>query len=164
MFKTLRIALILIGLVFTLLFFNNQIRTMNVIAEDGVSVMFKLRPVDPRAFMQGDYMALRYSEDSLPVGEPDAPASGVAIVKIDNKGIGTFARLSDGSALGPNEIRINYARKIRNDLSYGGERYFFQEGSAERFEAAEYGIFKVSPKGRAILVGLAGEDLKIIKP
>jgi len=43
-------------------------------------------------------------------------------------------------------------------------RYYFQNGTAQTFEDAEYGIFKINPSGRAILVGLADENFAKIAP
>ena len=164
MFKFVRVGLIALGLLFTLFFFNSQIHQMNLIKQDGADVLFKLRTVDPRAFMQGDFMALRYSEESLPqLGDTD-PSAGIAIVAVDRRGVGTYVRLDDGTELTDTEMRVKYGAMIRGGVSYGGERYFFQEGTAKTYEAAEYGMFKISPDGRAMLVGLAGEDFEALMP
>lgn len=164
MFKYVRHALIIAGLFASLWFVNSQIRAMNTLKNEGADVSLKLRPVDPRALMQGDFMALAYSEDSLPERDREAATSGAAILELNVQGIGVFKRLDEGTALSRTEIKLNFARDFRGNASYGGERYFFQEGTAQIYEEAEYGLFKVGPDGRAMLVGLADEDLKPIKP
>lgn len=164
MFKTSRLFLIIAGLLISLWFVNGQIRTMNAISTTGADLMFKLRPVDPRAFMQGDFMALAYDRGSFPELDKEASSTGIAIVKVDDHGVGTFLRLDGGEALGENEIRINYARDYNGSVTYGGERYFFQEGTAKVYEEADYGVFKVAENGRALLTGLADENRKILKP
>jgi len=50
-------------------------------------------------------------------------------------------------------------------VTFGAPRYYFQNGTAETYENADHGIFKVSPKGRAVLVGMADEQFKeILQP
>jgi len=50
-------------------------------------------------------------------------------------------------------------------VTFGAPRYYFQNGTAETYENADYGIFKVSPKGRAVLVGMADKQFKeILQP
>ena len=51
---------------------------------------------------------------------------------------------------------------IRDSYSYGGERYYFQSGTAKRYADARYGEFRLMPDGRVLLSGLAGEDKKTI--
>ena len=38
--------------------------------------------------------------------------------------------------------------------------YFFEEGTAKRYEAAQYGELRVAPDGELLLTGLRGKDLK----
>ena len=68
--------------------------------------------------------------------------------------MGTVSRIADNRNLSENEIPINYVRRSRG-ITFGAPRYYFQNGTAETYQGAEYGVFKVSPSGRAILVGLA---------
>lgn len=164
MLKLARHILIIGGLGFVLLFVNSQIKALDLIKTEGETVLLQLRPVDPRAFMQGDFMVLRYSTDVLPDPGANQSASGKAILTLDENRAGVFNRVDDGTPLGDNEIRINFTRVFRGEKSYGGERFFFQEGTAGIYEDADYGVFKVGASGRAILVGLAGEDFKTLKP
>lgn len=163
MFKSVRSAVILLGLVGIIFFINSQIKAMTVISDEGETVLFELRPVDPRAFMMGDYMTLGYAQEALPPRDGEGPPSGQAVIYLDENKVGTFLRLDDGK-ISPSETRINYARRFHGQPTYGGPRYYFQEGTAQIYEAAEYGVFKVAPSGRALLVGLADENYKLIKP
>jgi len=145
--------------------FGSQIKALENIKDTGQTVLLDLRPADPRALMMGDYMALRYAEErnnQIP-SKPELAPSGQFIMKLDENNVGTFARVANGEALAEGEFMLNYVRQ-RRDVSFGAPRYYFQNGTAETYEAGEYGIFKVSPSGRAILVGLADENFKRIEP
>jgi len=92
------------------------------------------------------------------------PPSGQFILTLDENKVGAFTRLGDGAAVRSNEVRINYIRRGRG-VTFGAPRYYFQNGKAETYENADYGIFKVSPKGRAVLVGMADKQFKeILQP
>ncbi len=158
MSKLIRYAVIALTLAVILGLMNQQISRLNAIRADGQDLLLKLRPVDPRALMQGDYMALRYDRQAYPETDGDLPTSGTVILLRDAQNVGRFARFDDGGDLRPNELRLSYARRFAGDVNYGGARYFFEEGTAETFENAEYGVFKVSPDGQAILTGLASAE------
>lgn len=164
MFKFVRHGLILMGLLGTLVLINGQISALNHLKTEGLFVLLKLAPVDPRAFMQGDYMALNYDDSVLPDWDADGRADGMAVLSVDENNVATFVRLDDGVPISPSEVQIKFARTFRGEATYGGERFFFQEGMAGDFEDAAYGVFRLSPDGRALLVGLAGEDFRTITP
>ncbi len=44
------------------------------------------------------------------------------------------------------------------------DAWFFREGDGRKWEAARYGEFRVTPEGRALLVGLADENLRGLSP
>jgi uncharacterized membrane-anchored protein len=128
---------------------------------DGRVVLLELAPVDPRSLMQGDYMALRYTAanaafaNGAPAGLPD----GCIVLSLDERGIGSFARLDDSRALGPDEARMRY--RIRDgQVKFGTNAFFFQEGDAHLYDGARYGEFRVAPTGNVILTGLRGKDLR----
>jgi len=159
----LRYAGLAIGALGMIAFFGSQITALENIKKDGEYVLLDLRPADPRALMMGDFMALRYVEERanrLPKG---LPPSGQFILSLDENKVGRFKRLADEAALGPEEVRINFIRRKRG-VTFGAPRYYFQNGTARAYEGADYGIFKISPKGRAVLVGLADESFKKIEP
>ncbi|GGX65444.1 membrane protein [Litorimonas cladophorae] len=159
----LRYGLIGLGALGIAGLFGSQIQTLETIKMEGETVLLDLRPVDPRALMMGDFMALAYAEEASRELPDDLPPSGQFVLTLDAKKVGRFARLADEQALENGEIRINYIRQ-RRGVTFGAPRYYFQNGTAEIYEQADYGIFRVSPSGRAILVGLADEDFKEIKP
>ncbi len=158
----LRYTLIALGGLGIAGLFGSQIKALETLKHDGQTLLLDLRPVDPRALMMGDFMALGYGEENPQSLPKDLPPSGQFVLSLDENNIGTFDRLADTTPLAANEIRINYIRR-RRGVTFGAPRYYFQNGTAETYETADYGIFKVSQTGRAILVGLADVNFKEIQ-
>ena len=94
---------------------------------------------------------------------PEKP-SGIIVLNLDENRVGTFARIDDGSPLSDDQQKLKYIRLYNDDSEIGGKRFYFQEGTAEFFEDADYGIFKINQAGRAMLVGLADENFQMINP
>lgn len=126
--------------------------------EEGRVVLLELAPVDPRSLMQGDYMALRFrlaqdierarGSGGLRERERRAP------LQIDARGV---AQLGSSTAGAPS---IHF--KIRNGAVWlGTNAFFFEEGTAQRFEQARYGEFRLDEaSGEAVLIGLADDHLR----
>ena len=161
--KTLRYILIVLGALAIAGLFGPQIKALESIKDEGATVLLDLRPVDPRALMMGDFMALRYAEEVSRELPKELPPKGQFVLSLDENKLGTFKRLAEDANLAPNEIKINYIRRKRG-VTFGAPRYYFQNGTAEAYEAGDYGIFKIAPSGRAILVGLADAQFKEIQP
>lgn len=137
------VALVLIAVNFSIVA-KERIKT------GGEPIFLELAPVDPRSLMQGDYMALRFAIAQ----EISTEESGSAALLIYENRV---AKLNpDQNAAG---LRIRY--RIRNGQVWlGTNAYFFEEGSAGRYEGARYGEFRVDrDSGEAVLVGLADKDL-----
>ncbi len=163
MFKTLRIAVVLAALAVSLYKFNTGIAAMNRVKQDGQTILLQLRPVDPRALMLGDYMTLTYNRDVYPVSSKGLDAEGSLVLTLDENNVATFARRDDGTKLADSEIRVKYALKS-GGANFGSARFYFQEGTAKTYEAARYGVFKVSDAGHMILVAMAGENFETLVP
>jgi uncharacterized membrane-anchored protein len=117
----------------------------------GERIFLALAPVDPRSLMQGDYMALRFEL----ANNLSTEAEGTAPLFVDARGIATL-----NASPKAGDLRIRY--RVRNgQIWLGTNAYFFEEGSAGRYEGARYGEFRVDrDTGEAVLVGLADENLK----
>ena len=138
-----------------------------------IFVLVELAPVDPRSLMQGDYMALQFrlandtraalmkarAAAGTQAQGTLAAADGRIVATLDANGVATYARLDDGSALAENEIYLRY-RVRQGRIRLGTNAYFFEEGTAKRYEAAQYGELRVAPDGELLLTGLRGKDLK----
>ncbi|MDR0291522.1 MAG: GDYXXLXY domain-containing protein [Elusimicrobium sp.] len=112
-----------------------------MVLKNGQTFYMELRPTDPRSLMQGDYMALRYAEDSF-------------CLKLDDKNI---ARAYECDRC-----------ICKIVLKHKPDSFFFQEGHAEIYSRAKYAILKGSDNGvqitSVLLAGLADENLKELKP
>lgn len=158
----MRKAIALVAGLAVLAFVNFGIWQREQLLTDGQVVLLKLRPVDPRSLMQGDYMMLAFevADQAFPIRDhaPDR-ADGHVVVALDANRIGTFRRLADGRPLGPGEIALRY--RIRNGQPrFATNGYFFEEGQAEAFAPAAYGEFRVGPDGDMILTAMRDERLR----
>lgn len=156
----IRQAFILGGLALVLVVANLIIIDKQRVADAARLVLLELRPVDPRSLIQGDYMALAYADAvSRPREIMELPDQGVAVMTLDDSGVATFARLDDGSPLAADEARLRYlGRTPSGELDYGANAFFFQEGDAELYAEARFGMLKVDDSGNSVLVGLADEN------
>ena len=131
----------------------------NKSADNSTEILLKLAPVDPRSLIQGDYMALdyelmweiRYKGDYKFV-----------VVTVDDNRVATFNRLQNDSTQNANELLLRYKRD-GNKISLGAEHFFFDADSVEKYQQAEYGLIKVDDKGRCSLVGVCGNDKRLIE-
>ena len=151
--------LIGLGMVATLVVTGATAFDMERVQATGDTVLLELAPVDPRSLIQGDYMRLRYAAgDVASAAAVDIPNRGDVILALDDREVGTFARFDGGESLGEREHRFDYhLRDGRVDIGTGS--WMFQEGTAEVWNEARYGEFRVLPSGRAVLVGLRDAEL-----
>lgn len=161
------------GLTVVLVAANVLILQKQRVLDDGRTVLLALRPADPRSLMQGDYMALRYAEALVPVAQEAPQIDGRVVVGLDGDGVATFRRFDDGGDLAPGEQRLRYKRRApagletaaeRTELFIGAESFLFQEGHAEAYAKARYGILRVAPDGSSVLAGLADSGRRPIRP
>jgi len=138
------------------------------IRKNGERILIDLRPADPRALFLGDYMALNYNREALPPSPQPRKSSykasankGLAVIRLE-EGVVRFVRLAAADETLASDERLIRYRKGRWLYTYGGERYYFQSGTAKRYRDAEYGEFRLMPDGRVLLSGLAGEDKQTI--
>ncbi|MEA2119008.1 GDYXXLXY domain-containing protein [Halovibrio sp. HP20-50] len=134
---------------------------------EGEVVYLALAPVDPRSLMQGDYMALNFALSneirralqSRRDDDASRPRDGYAIVRLDEQRVAQFQRLAEGeSTLDNDERRLHY--RLRNgQVRLATDAFFFQEGHAERYEAASYGRFRLNAQGEPLLESLHDDDL-----
>ncbi|WP_413520212.1 GDYXXLXY domain-containing protein [Psychrobacter glacincola] len=189
------IVIALLGLLLILVVMTINVAKYETHLATGDTVLLALAPVDPRGFMQGDYMALSYAlerdifaalrpekpqsdldnsenlESLQPNFQPYEPSQGYVIVKIDVNNVGRFVRLGDSNSdannnnnekLAANERAIYY--RIRHgSVQLATNAFFFQEGHAKAFEAAEYGLFRINDKGEPLLTEMVDSNFQIIK-
>ena len=147
------------NLVLVLAFFAFSVVQKETLIGNGSEVLLQLAPVDPRSLMQGDYMALHFQI----LSEIESPSeSGYIVVKVGGDKVAERVRVQSGKDVREGEIVIRYKTDLGR-LTIGADNYFFQEGSAKKFENAKYGLLKVDSEGNSILVGLCDGDRRLIK-
>ena len=161
----LGLALVLVVMTRNIIKYENHLAT-------GDTVLLALAPVDPRGFMQGDYMTLSYALErdvfaalNKDPGSYPTNEEGYVIVALDQHNVGQLVRLAANQSknLASNEMALHY--RIRNGvMQLATNAFFFQEGDGEAFEAAEYGLFRVNDKGEPLLTNLVDKDFKVISP
>ena len=162
----------LLGLALVLVVMTRNIAKYENHLTTGDTVLLALAPVDPRGFMQGDYMTLSYALErdvfaalNRDPGSYPTNEQGYVIVALDNNKVAQFVRLAANQpkGLATNEMAIHY--RIRNGaMQLATNAFFFQEGHGEAFEAAEYGLFRVNDKGEPLLTNLVDDDFAVISP
>ncbi len=160
--KKRNIGAVLLGLMILILV-NHSIHSRERLLEEGRVVLLGLAPVDPRSLMQGDFMALRFTAANriAPAKKKNGQRDGYVVLSVDERSVGTFSRLYDGTELSDNEVRMRW--RLRNGrVKFGTNAFFFQEGTADLYTAAKFGQFRVDKSGEAILTRMRDENLKLL--
>lgn len=147
---------------------NYVIYSREDLLREGRVAFLELAPADPRSLMQGDYMALDFQaalDIHREVGSDDRASHGVAVLRLDERGVGHFERLGECAPLAADEVCIRYQRENtwRGGIQFSTNAFFFQEGIGERYENARYGEFRIAPNGVALLKTLRGADLQLLE-
>ena len=169
--RAITITVAILALIAVLITVNANIIKYENHLTTGDIVLLELAPVDPRGFMQGDYIALSYAleRDVLTALEQNPNSfpktDGYVIVKIDDNKIGHFVRLANSGSrdeLAKNERPIYY--RVRDGrVMLATNAFFFQEGHAKSFEAAKYGLFRINDEGEPLLTEMVNSKFDVIK-
>lgn len=152
-----------LNLVILLIFFNYSVYEKEQLLKNSKLVLLKLRPKDPRSLIQGDYMNLRYQICETGFDYDSIPKSGCFIVSLDSHGVAALKRIQkNADNLKEGEIPLKYSAQLY-PIKIGAESYFFQEGTAKKYEKTWYGGIKVDAKGNSVLIGLYDSAYQLIK-
>lgn len=146
------------------------------ILRDGTEITLQTRPVDPRDFLRGDYVQLRYGISTVRLnalaGTPIAGRNAPVFVKLAPDPDGFYGAVSAHLLPVPvsgREVLIKgrftsgfeCGGSVRTycewaDVTYGLERYFVPEGEGRAIEAARNEgkvsvVAAVTPDGRAAI-------------
>ncbi len=149
----MRRSLLYFGLVLVLGGINLSILSLEKRLHTGQVMVLELAPRDPRAFLQGDYMILRYTlaDEVARMSE----TSGTIYLDLDHTDQ-VKKVLSEPS---PGSHPLAFQKRGRQ-VTFGLETYFFQEGQGSHFERARYAKVRVDEQGKAILLDLLDEDFR----
>lgn len=112
-------------------------------------------PADPRALLSGDYMQLGYAFE-WEADRKDAVLCAVQKTGADGsvtQGVWTL------NAPGDECIRIAY-KDGRHRVPH---QFYFQEGTGKKYASARYAAVKKIGKDKLSVVGMADENLRLIK-
>lgn len=157
----MRRTIALIAGIVVLVAVNWSIHGRERLLETGRVVLLELVPVDPRSLMQGDYMQLHYQVADEAFGRRPGGelADGHLVVKIGDHGVARFVRHGDRTPLAADEVLLRF--RVRGGrVKFATNAYFFQEGTAQLYEQARYGEFRVAPDGEMLLTHLVGEKFE----
>jgi len=151
------------GLALVLGVVNTAVARKEWLRAKGRPMLLELAPRDPRSLIQGDYMELDYAlAQSLwtHLLAQRETSGGKVVVRVDERGVATFARLSDpAQPLAPDERLLRFRRRD-GQLRVGPGAFFFQEGQADRFARARFAEVRVDPSGDVLLIGLRDADTR----
>jgi len=153
--------LLLLNLLVLIIYFNWSILQKEKTLAVDTFALFELAPVDPRSLMQGDYMDLSYK-----IARENRKISlrrGYCVIQLDANKVANSVRFQASTApLDDEEYLIKYFKSGRT-IRLGAESYFFEEGTAAKYEVAKYGGLKIDAQGNSILVGLYDESFRLIE-
>jgi len=160
--KNYKVWIIILNLIILIIYINWSIWQKEKTIEEGVLALFELAPVDPRSLMQGDYMDLRYAIARANNSKAN-PTRGYCVINLNVNQVANSVRFQAGTApLESGEYLVKYFKSPRG-ISLGAESYFFEEGTGERYEKAEYGGLRIDDSGNSILIGLYDEGFQKIE-
>ncbi|WP_349740467.1 GDYXXLXY domain-containing protein [Roseateles cavernae] len=153
------------GAAAVLLVANSAIWQKERLISEGRPVFVALAPVDPRSLMQGDFMRLNFALPAAvetPLLQDFGSQRPRLVARLDGRGVAQLLRLhASGAALAEGELLLELTPKDGRWVLVS-DAWFFEEGRAAAFEAARFGEFRVLPDGRALLVGMADQNLHSI--
>jgi uncharacterized membrane-anchored protein len=164
------LALIFGGVVLALGAANHDVLNKEQVIQDGQKIYIALAPRDPRSLMQGDYMALNFGfprEIETALDQADAsntPSRAVVVARLDARGVATVLRVASAHEVPAAGELLLPLKRMQQRWVLVTDAFYFPEGQGRSLQAARFGEFRVLPDGRALLVGLADEQLQPLQP
>jgi uncharacterized membrane-anchored protein len=118
--------------------------------------------------MQGDYMALRFqvgNEIQAQLREHSSAArDGVIVATLDENRVGRFERFAQAQETLKENERLMLFRMRNGRVKFATNAFFFQEGTADVYSQARYGVFRVADDGDLLLTGMLDKEFKLLGP
>lgn len=147
------------------------------------SIYVKLKPVDPRSILQGDYMALNYQlylaelPPAMELIEDHLPSDAAKVYFYNQPSILSYVQLDAQRRV----IQTRFDPQLLNDypgasaklvlrnphntfegLYPAARSFLFAEGLEPCYRNAQFAELKVRENGQPLLVNLVGENLKAL--
>ena len=110
-------------------------------------------------------MALNFEQPRLAIWSSQGDEMPMwAVAEVDTRGVAKIRSFAwRGTPQITNDLLLLKVRVLEGQMVLGTNAYFFEEGTSKKYQYAQYGVFRVGPRGDMILVGLANKDLELIK-
>ena len=134
-----------------------------IILRNGTEIMLEVEPVDPRAFMQGDYVDLAYNISTYEAGLDEHSGRVYVLLEKDEAGISQIKKVYDNMNEAREQMNEGHEVILQGELNgdritYGIESFFIEEGTGEWAEEnADFAKVKVGSNGDAILMELGNK-------
>lgn len=109
----------------------------------------QMAPVDPLAFLSGEYMQINYAFEDNVFGI-NAPVKQVTLY-IDERGVAGNVKTDKPLVIPVHQVTARLPHQ-----------FYFKEGTAKKYDTAAYAQLKRLPDGRFLISGLADEKLKLL--
>ncbi len=142
---------------------NANIFQKESLISNGRSVLLELAPVDPRSLMQGDYMRLRYkiATEAFNRSIENDIQDGFILAEISPQNVAKYIAIYSGETLTKNQQLLKF-RIRKSRLKFATNAFFFEEGTADKFQQAKYGEFKVDEDGNMLLVSMRDAEFNLL--
>ncbi|MFD2370165.1 GDYXXLXY domain-containing protein [Brevibacillus sp. GCM10020057] len=153
-------------IVLQLLLVGYQVQSSESILSQGRSVKLQLAPIDPRSFLQGDYVQLNYEISTLEQEQfSDENAKLRVVLRPNENGVYQYSGYYEQNDVWnkpyqelSGDVIINGKAIDSDRVEYGIESYFIPEGTGQDIErTAKFAIVRVGKKGDALLEKLTSE-------
>lgn len=116
-----------VAITFSLVIYNEAVFVF------GKEITLKVRPIDPRDFLRGDYVALGYEINKAPKTSPYIYGDGYVLLKENNEGIYEIKKVSKNK---PQKGEIYIKAKIKGkNIEYPSiQKYFTKTQLAKKLE------------------------------
>jgi len=160
-----RIIVLAVTIATVLLVINVEIAGKEQIVRNGVTVLLRIAPRDPRSLLQGDYMALRYTMAGAVASEAEQfeMNDGIAVIELGELNEARFVSLYKDQQLQDRQHLLRY-RKRGDSVRLASDAYFFEEGSGQEYSGARFGEIRINTNGDAVLIGLRDAEGERLGP
>ena len=131
----------------------------------GEPVFLAVELSEERSFPQGDYLQLRFAVERSAAADPlgGDVRRGYLVLRLNHYNVARFDRFHFGEPLASGERLVRFHRRF-GQFRVVPDAFFLQQGHAELYQDAHYGVLKFDDRGRYMLVGLADRDRTLIEP
>ena len=142
---------------------------------EGKIVYLELVSVEPHYFRQSDHMPLYFVvakeiQNLLPNTNGSRHSNrsmdgsdGYAVVRLDERGVGSFVRIHANESLSDGEILMRYRVRMGR-VKLATNAFFFQEGHGHLYQSVRYGQFRVNDESELLLAAMFDKDLNKLGP